>query len=234
MQRSEYVSANKIRQLYDVSLPTLRRWGDNGDIPVVRLPSGKRLYKSSEVAKLFGDVHSTPKERIVYARVSSDHQKEDLQRQISDLQRLYPNHTVLSDIGSGLNWKRKGFTTLLERVYHGHVEEVVVTYKDRLCRFGFELIQWLFQKSDTQLVVLHGSVECVNSTTELAKDLLAITNVFVARNNGMRSANNRKNRRDAQDQVVSNHRTEAHASNSIRNSTMDVQQVSSSSQGQGM
>ncbi|NBP16834.1 IS607 family transposase, partial [bacterium] len=94
-------------------------------------------------------------------------------------------------------------STLLEHVYNGDVDEVVVTYKDRLCRFGFELIEWLFKKANTKLVVLNGSSECTNSTAELAEDLLSITNVFVARNNGMRSAQNRKNRRNAENKAVS-------------------------------
>jgi predicted site-specific integrase-resolvase len=213
MNKSEYVGANKIKKLYDVSTPTLRRWATNGNINVVRLPSGKRLYKQSDVSKLFCDTQPPPKQRrkLCYARVSSDHQKEDLERQISDLRSRFPNHDIVSDIGSGLNWKRKGFSTLLEHVYNGDVDEVVVTYKDRLCRFGFELVEWLFKKANTKLVVLNGSSECTNSTTELAQDLLSITNVFVARNNGMRSAQNRKNRRNTENQVVSNTTTETKA-----------------------
>ncbi|NBP00476.1 MAG: IS607 family transposase, partial [Proteobacteria bacterium] len=110
MNKSEYVGANKIKKLYDVSTPTLRRWASNGDINVVRLPSGKRLYKQSDVSKLFCDTQPQPtqRRRLCYARVSSDHQKADLERQISDLRSQFPNHDIVSDIGSGLNWKRKG------------------------------------------------------------------------------------------------------------------------------
>ena len=72
------------------------------------------------------------KTKIIYARVSSNHQKEDLQRQIQDLQTAYPTHKLIRDIGSGLNYKRKGFQRLLEFVHQGTVEEIVVTHKDRL------------------------------------------------------------------------------------------------------
>src|SRR6185312_2996935 len=65
-----------------------------------------------------------------------------------------PDHELIKDIGSGLNWKRKGFTSILERSYQRDIEEVVVTHKDRLCRFAFELVEWIFSKHDTKIVVL--------------------------------------------------------------------------------
>lgn len=130
---------------------------------------------------------------MCYARVSSHHQAEDLQRQISDLQQAYPHHEVISDICSGLNFKRKGFTTLLERMYSGEIDEVVVMHRDRLCRYGIEFVQWLFNKKQVRLVV-HGQSEA-SETRELADDLLAITNVFVARHNGRRAAANKRARK---------------------------------------
>lgn len=141
------------------------------------------------------------KESIIYARVSSAHQKEagDLQRQIDDMQQAYPSHTVIADVGSGLNFQRKGLQTLLERVHQGMVEEVVVRHKDRLCRYGLELVEWVMEKASTRLVVLCAP-DCKqdNSARELADDLLAITTVFVARHNGRRSAENRRRRKQAQ------------------------------------
>jgi len=142
------------------------------------------------------DEHKT--ENIIYARVSSVHQQEDLQRQIQDLRTAYPNHTVLSDVGSGLNFKRKGLQTLLERVLRGVVQEVVVMHKDRLCRYGVELLEFVFKETGTKFVV-HGQDEEANDTRELADDLLAITTVFVARHNGRRSAANRRRRKRAQE-----------------------------------
>ena len=112
-----------------------------------------------------------------------------MQRQIDDMQQAYPNHTVIADVGSGLNFQRKGLQTLLERVHKGVVDEVVVRHKDRLCRYGLELVEWIMEKAGTRLVVLcTPDDEKDNSTRELADDLLAITTVFVARHNGRRSA----------------------------------------------
>src|SRR5262249_35230234 len=133
---------------YDVSTETLRRWASSGKITIVRTPGGKRLYSIADVRKILDDhQHVTEKAKVCYARVSSEHQQGDLQRQIADLQRRFPNHEIISDIGSGLNWKRRGLTSLLERIHAGRIEEVVVTRKDRLCRFGLELVEWIFTKN---------------------------------------------------------------------------------------
>jgi predicted site-specific integrase-resolvase len=86
----------------------------------------------------------------------------------------------------------------LERVYNGDVQEVVITHKDRLCRYGFELVEFFFKKTSTKLVVLGQSVEEHDATRELADDLLAICNYFVAKNNGMRSSENRRKRKQQQ------------------------------------
>lgn len=160
----------------------MRRWASSGRVAIVKTPGGKRLYSITDVHKVFGnDQQSTQKARVCYARVSSEHQRDDLERQITDLRQRYPGHEIISDIGSGLNWKRKGFVTLLERVYSKGIEEVVVTRKDRLCRFGSELVEWIFEKNGTRLMVLGSDVYTNDSEAgELAEDLLAIVTVFVA------------------------------------------------------
>jgi putative resolvase len=177
---------------------------DDGPTLVKSPPSEPLAANDStplQMCRVFGDnqqtKQTTKKVKVCYARVSSEHQRGDLERQIADLQRHFPDHEIISDIGSGLNWKRRGFTALLERIYSGGVEEVVVTRKDRLCRFGSELVEWIFAKSGTQLMVLGSDVSADSSeVSELAEDLLSITTVFVARHNGLRSAANRKRRRE--------------------------------------
>lgn len=149
---SKYVSATKIQERFGVSSSSLRRWEKDGKVNTIRTPGRFRLYDVGDVEHLFQQEKSTPgpeKEKICYARVSSDHQKEDLKRQIQDLKSKYPKHTIIKDIGSGLNYKRKGFLALLERVYEGNVSEVIVTHKDRLCRYGFELVEFIFKKAGT-------------------------------------------------------------------------------------
>ena len=167
---------------------------------------------------------------IVYARVSSQHQRAsgDLQRQLDDLRCKYPTHDIITDVGSGLNFRRPGLQRLLERVYSGMVTEVVVRHKDRLCRYGLDLLEFILQKAGTRLVVQSG--EPVSSTQELADDLLAITTVFVARHNGQRSAENRRRRKldeadeDEEGQSLPGQGAGEETQEMDRHCTMDVQQ----------
>lgn len=201
----QFVSAAKLRKQFDITSGTLRRWAEQGKIKFVRPNAescgrgGRRLYSVNDIQSILGvNNNVTNKQTICYARVSSHHQEEDLQRQIQLLQNNFPNAKIIKDIGSGLNWNRHGFMSLLEQVHSGSVESVVVTYKDRLCRFGFELLEWIFQKTNVKLVVLNTSTDPNNISNELAEDLLAITTVFVAKNNGLRSAAFKKQRKDFQ------------------------------------
>lgn len=197
LKSTKYVPAKLIKEKYAISAATLRKWSLDGKIDVIRTPGGKRLYDSNKVATLFGDTRDDPiRTKIAYARVSSDHQREDLNRQEQDLRTAYPDHKIISDIGSGLNWKRKGFNELLDLCFRGLIKEVAVTHKDRLCRYGFELLETIFSKLDVTLVVLHQSSDgATEDTRELSEDLLSIVTVFVARNNGKRAAENRRQRK---------------------------------------
>jgi predicted site-specific integrase-resolvase len=199
MNESEYVSPFKIRKRFDITSNTLRSWAEAGKIGFIRINEGKgkRLYNINDVNRVLGtDQCTTNKPKtICYARVSSDHQKDDLNRQIELLRSKYPNAEIIKEIASGLNFKREGLETLLEQVYTRSISEVVVTYKDRLCRFGIELVEWIFKKHNVKLVVLNQVTETEGSPySELATDLLSITNFFVAKTNGTRSANYRKER----------------------------------------
>lgn len=202
-----YVTAAEIRQVLYIHSSTLRKWAEKGKLECKRMPGGKRLYNKQEVFQLLGcdtPVVEATKERIIYARVSSQHQKADLERQIQDLQQAYPNHTVVRDIASGLNWKRPGLLSLLERVYSGTVAEIVVAYRDRLCRFGLELLEWIFNKYRVRLTIHHQVETPVDFTTELADDLLAVANYFVAKNNGKRAGEKRRTRQERKAQETSN------------------------------
>ena len=195
-----YQTGASIQKKYEVSGATLRRWADSGILRYVRYGGkGMRLYHIDDLQKHLGtseevsDARKTKK--IIYARVSSAHQKADLQRQIQDLWAEFPDHEVISDVGSGLNFKRRGLATLLEQVNEGLVQEIVVMHKDRLCRYGYELLEFIFKKAGTKCVVHDKNSTTPNAERELADDLLAITTVFVARHNGQRSAENRRRRK---------------------------------------
>lgn len=207
-----YIPGVEIRRRYKVSNGTLQRWANEGLVGSVRLGQGKgkRLYKEDDLHKVISGFEprtpatsSTEQGRCVcYARVSSVKQKEDLQRQINVLEQQYPDHEIIKDIGSGINWKRPGFISLLDRVMRGAVKEVVVSHKDRLCRFAFDLVKHVFENAGCKLVVHDETVRgsgCVGefdgAEAELRDDLLAIVTVFVASNNGRRAAAHRRERR---------------------------------------
>ncbi len=174
-----YITSKNACEHFGIHANTLRKWADEGKIAHIRSPSGQRLYDVSSVGKKINT-----RTKICYARVSSASQKEDLERQVLFLKQKYPDYEVVTDVGSGLNFKRKGFRRVLESVLSNSVSEIVVAHRDRLCRFGFELVQWICDKSDTKLVVLEQT--SLSPTEELTKDLLSIIHVFSCRLYGLR------------------------------------------------
>jgi predicted site-specific integrase-resolvase len=145
------------------------------------------------------------RKKICYCRVSTASQKEDLARQIQFFKLNYPDYTIISDNGSGINFKRKGFKTILDDAIKGYIEEVVVTHKDRLCRFGFELIEGIIrEQSNGKIVVLNQKK--TSPEQELVDDLISIITVFSSRLYGLRS-NSIKNKirtqiKDSQNQII--------------------------------
>lgn len=167
---------------------TLRRLADQGEIHCVRLPSGQRRYEVSQLADLADKPRDNggadQRRRFCYCRVSRPHQKADLDRQVQHMRDHFPDHEIITDVGSGINFKRKGLQTILRLAMLGAVEEVVVAYRDRLARIAADLVEWVLQTNNARLVVLHPAVG--GTEADLAEDLLAIVNVFCCRANGRR------------------------------------------------
>lgn len=170
----------------------LRRWGDSGQIRTIKTPGGMRLF---DLSSLDTSLNRKTNEKhnmltILYSRVSSSKQKDDLQRQKEYLRNNLPdkcprtNINDISDVGSGLNFKRPGLLQVLGLVKEGKVSTVVVASRDRLARFGFELIEWLCKEYKTELLVL--DTEDTTPETELGKDLMSIVQVYCCRWNGRR------------------------------------------------
>jgi putative resolvase len=182
-KEGKWVLNRKACEFYGVTGNTLRSWADSNKVRYKRNPSGNRVYWIS--SELSGT--DQEKKGYIYARVSSSKQRDDLTRQVEKLQSEYPNFEVVKDIASGLNYKRRGLLKLLEQSNRGLVSHVIVSSKDRLCRFGFELLEWQFLQNDTKLVVL----ENIDKTPEqeFTEDILAILQVFACRWNGKRRYN---------------------------------------------
>ncbi|WP_293109145.1 IS607 family transposase [Moorena sp. SIO3I6] len=125
----------------------------------------------------------------MYARVSSRSQKADLEQQVQFLKSRYPEAEIIKDIGSGLNFRRKGLQSLLDRVLGGTCKYIVVAHKDRLCRFGFDLISWLCCKFKTKILVL--DEKNLSPEQEMVEDVLAVIHVFSCRLYGLRKYKNK-------------------------------------------
>ncbi|NJS10873.1 MAG: IS607 family transposase [Microcoleus sp. CSU_2_2] len=177
---TRYVTPREACKLLSVSEKTLRNWDEAGRIKTLRTPTNQRRYDIDSVLTDGIDRRIT----ALYCRVSSAKQKPDLNRQVNYLQEIYPQGQVFKDIGGGLNFKRKSLLTLLGQVMSGAISQIVVCHQDRLCRFGCDLIKWICEQNDCQLVVL--SRTDLSPETEMVEDILAIIHVFSCRLYGLR------------------------------------------------
>jgi len=178
----EYINPFKAKKMLGVNTKTLYRWDREGKVETIRLPSGQRRYNLKDIKKFIVSDNSSSKEvdkrkKICYCRVSSNKQKDELERQKDFFKRRYPDHKIITDVGSGINWKRKGLNTILELSLQGDISEVVVAHKDQLCRFAFELVEAILRKKGVEIVVLDNP-EKQSSSEELAEDLLSIVHIY--------------------------------------------------------
>ncbi|QOV24434.1 IS607 family transposase [Anabaenopsis elenkinii] len=176
-----YIPLRKAVEFLGLHPNTLRRYADEGKIKSIKNPAGQRLYDVESYVKGSDSIATTT---ICYCRVSSSKQRDDLDRQIAYVQSLYPDSEIIKDIGSGLNFKRKGLQSILDRLLRGDKFTLVVTCRDRLARFGFELVQYMVEQNGGQILVLNKTVHSPQS--ELIQDLLSILHVFSYRMHGLR------------------------------------------------
>ena len=202
-----YVSSSKASDYYGVTGTTLIRWAKSGKLHFLHTPGDDYRYWIPDKNTPIHD-NLDVRDSYIYARVSSHRQKDDLQRQMDYLLERHPDSKVEHDIGSGLGFRRKGIQRLLELICMGKVSTVIVTHKDRLCRFNFELFEWLCQRNNTSIVVDHQGIELSTPKDELTEDLLAITHSFSSRMYGNRKfgskvSNDHQKQKDSPDEPSS-------------------------------
>jgi len=186
----------EVCRILGVSYPTLRRWIKEGRIRAVQTVGGKYRIPESEVKRLLSGVTGKEVRAVIYARVSSSEQRSDLERQVQYLAQYcsakgYKVVEVLSDIASGLNAERRGLLKLFSYVVNKQIDVVVVTYKDRLTRFGFEYLEYFFKQYGVNVEVAFGE-ESKDAYQELVEDLIAIVTSFAGKLYGMRSHKKKK------------------------------------------
>ena len=181
------VPIRKAVQLSGLSPNTLRKYADNGTIKAQRIGNGQRLFDVEDLLQR-KNPRSEGKPVVCYCRVSSGKQKDELTRQVVYMRERYTNADIIQDIGSGLNFKRKGLNAILQRLMQGDKFTLVVAHRDRLCRFGFELIESMFKQNGGEILVLDKTE--LSPQQELTEDLLAILHVFSCRMHGLRRYTN--------------------------------------------
>ncbi|AGX87655.1 IS607 family transposase [Candidatus Symbiobacter mobilis] len=190
------VSIHEAAEFLGVAAQTLRRWECEGKLaPDERTPGGRRRYDLTRLRPEQFHAREAARRTVAYARVSSHDQKDDLERQKQVLElycaRQGWTFEVIADLGSGMNYHKKGLKRLLNDVVEGRIGRLVITHKDRLLRFGAELVFAICEAQGVEVVILNQG-EDTTFEEDLAKDVLEIITVFSARLYGSRSRKNQK------------------------------------------
>ncbi len=176
------------------STRTVQRWTKNGTLPDRRTQSDKRYFTDEDLRTILGTVEK-PRRVVVYCRVSSPGQKDDLKSQVKAMKKFckenkLPLDDLVEEVGGGMNFKRKKFTALVDAIIRGEVSHLVIAHKDRLARFGYDLIVHLAKTHGTEIVV--ANQESLSPQEEMVEDMLAIVHTFSCRIYGMRRYSKKK------------------------------------------
>ncbi len=190
----QFISVGDASVFSGLNKQTIRKMVDKKEIAGFTTLSGQRRINKQSLQKLcnVGFLNETKsgcqKNNFLYTRVSTRKQMDDLSRQVAYIRKPeYSNYTLIQDIGSGINFKRKGLSAILESCIQQTIGEVVVSHKDRLSRFGFELIEQFVEKGGGHITILDNKGTYKSSEQELSEDLLSIIHIFNCRQMGKRS-----------------------------------------------
>lgn len=193
------VNISEAAQILGVTTTTLRNWDKKGLLKPDELTKGKaRRYRIESLRNVNRNIIFTKDDlkTIAYARVSSHDQKEDLYRQVHLLELYCSKHgykyEVIQDIGSGMNYYKKGLTKLIDLILDNQVQRLILTHKDRLLRFGAELVFSICEAKNVEVIIINQGDEAPSFEEELAEDVLEIITVFSTRLYGSRSKKNKK------------------------------------------
>lgn len=182
-------------KLINYSVKTLQKWDRENILkPQTRTKTNRRLYSHEQLLQFTNSNILKKRKNIIYCRVSSSNQKNDLKSQKDFLIDFTRNmglsiDEIYTDVGSGMNFKRKNFLKLLEEVQNNEVESVTIAHKDRLCRFGYELLENIFNKYDVKINLIND--DRLSPEQELCQDLTSIVHVFSSRLYGLRKYKNK-------------------------------------------
>ncbi|MCL0060214.1 IS607 family transposase [Dehalococcoidia bacterium] len=184
-------TVTEFSKIIGISVSTLQRWDRQKRLVPGRTPTNRRIYTDEHLRQATGILNQSKKRKVVvYARVSSKAQRSDLSNQRKMLEEFCAASGLvveewIEEIGGGLNFNRPRFTYLIDAIIAGNVETLVIAHKDRLCRFGFELIEHLCKTHGCNLLVMN--MESLSPEQEMVQDILAIVRCFSARLHGLRN-----------------------------------------------
>lgn len=176
------MKAKEVMDLLRISRPTLSKYVKDGDIEVTELPNGRYDYNEESVFKLFNN--GVERKTYLYARVSTSKQKKDLENQVEILKQFcfsngFKIHGVYSEVASGISFeKRNEFFKMLDDIIKGKVERVIITYKDRLSRVGFDLFYYLFKKYSCEIVVVSEVSNEKLDSQEIFEEIVSLLHCF--------------------------------------------------------
>ena len=188
----KYYNIGEFANTIGITTKTLRNWDKSGKLKPAKVnDNGYRYYSQDQMNRYFGlkPENEIKKKTIGYCRVSSNKQKDDLQRQIENVSTyMYAkgySFEIISDIGSGINYNKKGLNKLIDMITNSEVEKIVVLYKDRLLRFGFEIIENLCSKYGVTIEIIDNTEK--TEEQELVEDMIQIVTVFSCKLQGKRA-----------------------------------------------
>jgi len=194
----KFISTRSALKILGISNSTLLKMAENKEIEIIKTNGGHRKYNVDKYIrenKIITKKDQNPiipemninKLNLCYVRVSTLAQKDDLIRQKNFMKTEYPTYEIIEDIGSGMNFNRTGLRKIIKLAIDGKISKLVIAYKDRLTRFGFELIEDLIKDySNGEIIVVDESNIKKEPREELVEDVLQILNVYTAKMNGLR------------------------------------------------
>lgn len=186
-----FYNVTQFSKIINVKVKTLQKWDRDGVLVAYRTPTNRRYYTHSQYLEFIGQSVEIPlKKKVIYARVYTRNQKDDLESQIEFITNYMHSKgitvdDVYIDYGSGLNYKRQSWNRLIDECINGEVSQIYIAHKDRFVRFGFEWIATLLAtRFGVEFIILNDTIS--SPEEELVKDLLSIIHVFSCRVYGLR------------------------------------------------
>ena len=181
-------------ELLGVSVKTLQRWDRDGILKANRTPTDRRYYTYDQYLQFKGiQTENDIRDTVIYARVSTRNQKDDLQNQVEFLKQFCNAKGIIvnqcvEDFGSGLNYNRKKWNRLLDEVMANKIKTIVISNKDRFIRFGYDWFEKFCEKFNTKIIIVNN--ETLSPNEELVQDIISILHVFSCRLYGLRKYKN--------------------------------------------